>query len=112
MLQEPPWLKGQFIIVATIDAVSTVFPGGAYREGLISNWLKGTVPKQAPALIQTVKGKNGASEWWDVLNVSSPGNFKKIKAPAVMWGGWYDIFLEGNINGFDGTAREDHTIQY
>jgi hypothetical protein len=40
-------IKGQFIIIATIDALSTVFPGGAYRQGLISNWMHGTVPKQA-----------------------------------------------------------------
>jgi predicted acyl esterase len=62
VLQEPPWLKGQFIIVATIDALSTVFPGGAYREGLISRWLKGTVPKQADYLIPVVQSHNGAGK--------------------------------------------------
>ena len=32
--------------------------------------------------------------------VSSPGAFNKIHAPAVMWAGWYDIFLQGNLNGY------------
>jgi predicted acyl esterase len=40
-------------------------------------------------------------DWWDPLNVSNPGNFGKIKAPAVMWGGWYDIFQQGMVNGYD-----------
>jgi predicted acyl esterase len=99
-MEDPPWIKGQFIIIATIDALSTVFPGGAYRQGLISNWLHGTVPKQADGLIYTVKSKNGASDWWDPLNISNVP-LTKIKAPAVMWAGWYDIFLEGNLNGYN-----------
>jgi uncharacterized protein len=95
----PPNLISQFIIVATIDARSTVFPGGAYRHGLIDNWLHGTVPHQADALIVDVKSRNGASAWWDPLNMSAPENWDNIRAPAVMWGGWYDIFLQGNLNG-------------
>jgi len=95
----PPNLVAQFIIVATIDARSTIYPGGAYREGLIDNWLHGTVPHQADGIIVDTKSRNGASSWWDPLNISSPGNWDTIRAPAVMWGGWYDIFLQGNLDG-------------
>ena len=98
-LQLPPNLVSQFIIVATIDARSTVFPGGGYRHGLIDNWLHGTVPHQADDLIVNVKGRNGASDWWDPLNVSAPANWDKVRAPAVFWAGWYDIFAQGNLNG-------------
>jgi predicted acyl esterase len=100
VLQQPPWLKGQFIIWATIDALTTVYPGGAYREGLISRWMKSTVPKQAVEKIAEVKQHNGAGTWWDPLNVSSPNAYGDIHAPAVMWAGWYDIFLQGNLNGY------------
>ena len=95
----PPNLVSQFIIVATIDARSTVFPGGAYRHGLIDNWLQGTVPHQAEHCIADVKSRNGASDWWDPLNMSAPANWDNVRAPAVMWAGWYDIFLQGNLDG-------------
>jgi predicted acyl esterase len=31
-LDQPPWLKGQFIMVAAISAYETFYPGGAYRH--------------------------------------------------------------------------------
>jgi len=99
-MSQPKWLQAQFIIVATVDAQTTVYPGGAYRHGLIDGWLKKTVPSQSEKLIAELKQHEGNDAWWDALNVSNPRNFGKIKSPAVMWAGWYDIFLQGNINGF------------
>jgi putative CocE/NonD family hydrolase len=72
----PPPLVAQFIIWATIDAQSTVYPGGAYRAGLIDQWLKGTVPSQAAHLMEVTRDHNGAGEWWDNLNASAPDNWK------------------------------------
>lgn len=46
-----------------------------------------------------LKAHNGAGPWWDPLNISAPTNWANIRAPAVMWAGWYDIFLQGNLHG-------------
>lgn len=99
-LEDPSqYLVAEFIIWATPDARATVYPGGAYRQSLISGWLKSTVPEQAADAIKLIKSHNGASSWWDPLNVSRPEVWKDFKAPAVFWAGWYDIFLQGNLNG-------------
>jgi len=99
-LERPPSLVSQFIIVATIDARSLVYPGGAYHAGLIDNWLNNTVPHQAEALRVEAKGHNGAGDWWDPLNSSAPANWDNIRAPAVFWAGWYDIMTQGNLDGY------------
>jgi hypothetical protein len=108
-MASPPWLSAQFIIFATARGRAAIFPGacapprhhpdalaharahaprpsagGAYRLQLIEHWLNGTVPSQAPALIQEVrrvhsverrahacwaplqvKANEGPGQWWN-----------------------------------------------
>ena len=49
--EQPKWLVSQFEIFATIDARTTIYPGGAYHHSLVDGWLKGTVGAQAPGKI-------------------------------------------------------------
>jgi hypothetical protein len=110
-LASPDALKAQFIIFATAEARRTFFPGGAYRYGLVERWLKGTVPDQAPAIIENVKAHEGPSEFWTNCEILGD-QFKRIKWPSVMWGGWYDIFQHGNIYSFDGYQhRSDPSVR-
>ena len=42
-------------------------------------------------------------EYW--RSVSDEEHFEKVKVPAHTSGGWFDIFLNGTINGFTGMRR-------
>jgi putative CocE/NonD family hydrolase len=42
-------------------------------------------------------------EYWS--SISDEELFEKVKVPAHTSGGWYDIFLNGTINGFTGMRR-------
>lgn len=103
MIGEPQWLAGQFILVATATGRPTMFPGGAYRQALIEGWLSKTVPTQSAALIDEVKSNEAPGQWWYPLNDTN--QYYKVKFPSVMWAGWYDIFLNGNLIGFDGYQK-------
>jgi hypothetical protein len=94
-------LSGQFVIWATANAYNTIYPGGAYRSGLIDGWLESTVPNQAPGLIKDVRKKEAAlDQWW--LDVALSNHWDAITAPGVFWAGWYDIFLRGTLFAFNG----------
>ncbi len=94
-----PYLKGQAIVVATGAAYQTLYPGGAYRKNLLESWLEGTVPTQAKSLIEEVKRNERPGPWWNSLNMTaSTGN---VTFPIMSLAGWNDIFIDGNILGFD-----------
>lgn len=73
-----------------------IYPGGAFRKSLIEFWLQHTVPDQSDELIERVKShESPVDPYWDATDLN--GRFGLVKAPSVMWGGWYDIFLVGNL---------------
>jgi predicted acyl esterase len=95
-----PALAGQSMIFATGTAHRTVFPGGAYNRGLVEPWIKKTVHyKEQAALMATVEANEAPGAWWDPVNVTDAA-WGAFKHPSVVWGGWYDIFSEGSISGF------------
>ncbi|CAE7265416.1 cocE [Symbiodinium sp. KB8] len=111
--QNHPWLRSQFIIFASSSGYEVAFPGGAARKSLIELWIGSTVPSQAPAKIQEVYDHEAPGPWWNVLN--GTGNFQNVHFPSVMWAGWYDIFLVGNLIGTaatTGTSRRYNGYQY
>jgi hypothetical protein len=100
VLGHPPGLSAQFIIFASAVGWPTVFVNGGWRESLTQLWMESTVPDQAPALIAEVMAHEAPDGWWDALDLRH--HWGDVKWPAVMWGGWYDIFLNGQLIGFDG----------
>jgi putative CocE/NonD family hydrolase len=46
-------------------------------------------------------------EYWQ--SISDEVNFAKVKVPTHTSGGWFDIFLNGTINGFTGMRRNGGT---
>lgn len=99
VIDKPKWLKGQFVIFASDKGHGVAFPGYAFREQLITHWLSITV-KDAAYWIETIKGHEANGLWWHDLE----GKYfvDVVHAPAVFWGGWYDIFLNGNLNAYWG----------
>ena len=43
-------------------------------------------------------------EYWDRVNVCQ--RYADVKIPALHWGGWYDVFLNGTIGGWEGVRSE------
>ena len=42
--------------------------------------------------------------YWDRINVCQ--RYADVKIPVLHWGGWYDVFLNGTIGGWEGVRRE------
>lgn len=104
MAAHPPieQLVSQFIIWATSEPYLSVYPGGAYRKGLIDNWLNHYIKKtNATALEEEARSHESPLDpWWNA--VTPDKSYSNVKAPTVFWAGWYDIFLNGNLVSYEG----------
>ena len=96
-LLPPPWLKAQYVSMATPNLYAdAIFQNGAYRQELVEPWLESLGKTD---LIPLVKEHEQWSTFW--LNTSF-NEWEQVQAPAIHVGGWYDIFLKGTINAFNG----------
>eukprot|EP01059_Diplonema_ambulator_P023569 TRINITY_DN3907_c0_g2_i1.p1 TRINITY_DN3907_c0_g2~~TRINITY_DN3907_c0_g2_i1.p1 ORF type:complete len:573 (+),score=194.91 TRINITY_DN3907_c0_g2_i1:35-1753(+) len=96
----PPQLKKEFIMWASSSGYSFSYPGGAYRKALGDGWLSTNFPKQYLRLKQTAFENEAPNPWWDPVNVTGKCDiFTGI--PSVQLAGWYDIFLNGNLQAYD-----------
>ena len=94
----PPHLVANFVMVARSSAYhQAVFQGGVFRKELNEIWLK----RQGAldVLKETFKhnvwdGYYDSNELWKY--------WTKITTPTYNYGGWYDIFEQGNIDNFVG----------
>ncbi len=95
----PPNLAGQFIMVATSNLHKhAIFQGGQFRKALVEGWLQDQ--GSAYVLKEIFENENYSLDFW--TNVSLDDNWQDVNIPAVHLGGWYDIFLQGIIDGFLG----------
>ncbi len=93
----PDGLKAQFVVVAYSDCYSQgAYQGGAFRTGLMENWLKAT--GMTDVNLKTFVAHPDYDRFWAGLNPEAQAG--RVRAPAVFLGGWYDIFLQGTINSF------------
>jgi predicted acyl esterase len=93
----PDGLKAQFVVVAFSDLYSQgAYQGGAFRTGLLENWLKAT--GMTDVNLKTFVAHPDYDGFWAGLNPEAQA--ARVRAPAVFLGGWYDIFLQGTINSF------------
>lgn len=93
LLDQPKWLKGQFIMLASADAHQTIYPGGAFREGLIEGWmglmslltkgysLKNTLPD--------IMRHEGLSQWYDPIEATDKS--LNVNYPTIHLASWWDI---------------------
>lgn len=93
----PDALQAQFVVVALSDMYRQgAYQGGAFRTGLLENWLKAT--GMADVNLKTFVGHPKYDDFWAEMNPESQA--ERVRAPGVFLGGWYDIFLQGTINSF------------
>eukprot|EP01064_Diplonema_japonicum_P037256 TRINITY_DN8679_c0_g3_i1.p1 TRINITY_DN8679_c0_g3~~TRINITY_DN8679_c0_g3_i1.p1 ORF type:complete len:600 (+),score=91.99 TRINITY_DN8679_c0_g3_i1:69-1802(+) len=96
--ENPQQLQKMSINWATIHAHGMPFPGGAYRESLNTGWLSAIFPEQAHGLIREVKRNEAPGTWWDPVNATRKCDSASFS--SVLVGGWYDIFLSGNLEAY------------
>ncbi len=71
------------------------FPGGEFRKALVENWLNGI---GTPFLIDSVCKHPSYDTLWEKLNLNT--RLDSIIYPMFHFTGWFDIFLESQIEAF------------
>lgn len=99
ILLQPPWLKAQFPVFGVDNGHDLCFPQGAYRQDLIERWLDGLCNE----CIQDVIENESDGPFWETLNMTS--HYDHVNFPSVHWGGWWDIFLQGQIKAYNGWSK-------
>jgi uncharacterized protein len=95
----PPGLACQYIQVATPNLYTwAMYQGGELRRNLIVPWLQGE--GSTYILPDVYLHENSSDPYWS--NVSITTEFSNVNVPAIHIGGWYDIFTQGIIDGWDG----------
>lgn len=83
LLDQPPWLRAQFIIWATGSGYPSTFQGGAFREELVEGWLNLILRSW---YIDIVKQHEILDDWW--INITMTGKCNLIKVPSIHFAGW------------------------
>jgi predicted acyl esterase len=101
-MTEPPHLVANFVMVARASLYNqSAFMGGVYRKELNDPWLKRQ--KAEWVIAETIK-HNVYDGFFDLAEMAK--HWQKIRAPVYNYGGWYDIFGQGNIDNFVGLQSE------
>jgi uncharacterized protein len=92
----PPHLKAAFVVVAPSSRVTGSFIGGAFKQKDSGDWSRGQ------GISEDVIAQNAASypasSSWERTEIGDQRKF--IDIPIYQYGGWYDIFNEGNVRNF------------
>ncbi|HVF91026.1 MAG TPA: CocE/NonD family hydrolase [Blastocatellia bacterium] len=97
-LMRPPHLVANFVMVARSSIYNqSAFMGGVFRRELNEIWLKRQ--NALDALNETFK-HNVYDGYYDSNEMSK--QWDKVQIPVYNYGGWYDIFSEGNVQNFAG----------
>lgn len=97
-MMDPPHLVATFVMVARSSIYNqSAFMGGVFRKELNEIWLKNN--NALDALYETFK-HNVYDGYYDSNEMSL--HWEKARVPSYNWGGWYDIFSEGNVQNFVG----------
>ncbi|MEA2070545.1 MAG: CocE/NonD family hydrolase [Asgard group archaeon] len=97
----PLTLKAQAIQMASPTLHNEViFQGGALRKSLAVGWL-GNIG--STFWLPTLYENENYGAFWKNVTLDS---YNRVSTPAVFQGGWYDIFIQGIIDGFRGYQLE------
>ena len=92
----PPHLEAAFVVVAPSSRTTGSFIGGAFKEKDSGDW------SRRQGISEEVISNNAANypdkAYW--ANGEINENRKYIDIPMYNYGGWYDIFNEGNVRNF------------
>ena len=92
----PPHLKAAYVVVAPSSRVTGSFIGGAFKQKDSGDWSRGQ--GIAEDVIAFNASNYPASSYWDRTEIGDQRKY--IDIPIYQYGGWYDIFNEGNVRNF------------
>jgi uncharacterized protein len=93
----PPSLKCQYIGVAAGSMYHhAAFPGGKLLKNQVEGWL-GHYAKD-PSIYSYLCSQPHYNEFWSYFDTISMAH--EVTAPAIHYGGWYDIFIQGTLDSF------------
>ena len=99
----PPHLCCQYIGVAAADMFNhAAFHGGCYRKHQVENWVSYHSPH--PDNLAYVMKQTPGSAFWE--NLDSIAVADQVNVPGFFYTGWYDVFLEGTIDGFNARQKD------
>ena len=105
MARENIPINGSLYVLSTGIGYEMFYPGGAYRKGLIDNWVDETVhTEDVENTLSAMRNHDTFDEWWKDIDIR--GFYQNIHYPTVFYSGWYDILLMGSIITFDGYQKE------
>jgi hypothetical protein len=97
-MENPPHLAAIFVMVARSSIYhQSAFNGGVFRRELNELWLKRMNANDV--LLETFR-HNVYDHFYDSNEMSL--HWQKVRVPAYNYGGWYDIFSQGNVDNFVG----------
>ncbi len=98
-LANPPHLVTAFVMVARSSAYEqSSFMGGVFRKEMNEDWLKRQ--KAEWVLEETFKHQDYDADYYERSEM--PRHWEQVQVPIYNYGGWYDIFNQGNIDNFVG----------
>jgi len=101
-MMNPPHLVATFVMVARSSIYSqSAFMGGVFRKELNEPWLK---RQKAEWVIAETLNHNVYDGFFDIAEM--PKHWQKFQVPVYNYGGWYDIFAQGNIDNFVGLQSQ------
>lgn len=95
----PAGLQAQYIRVAPTDMYSDVsYIGSAFRKADVENWTTGN--KFDPKSLEIMHSHPSYDDYWRSIDTST--KFAVMNVPAVIVGGWFDMFAQGTLDQFMG----------
>lgn len=92
----PPHLKAAYVVVAPSTRLTGAYIGGAFKQKDSGDWSRGQ--GVAEDVIAQSAINYPASSYWDRTEIADQRKY--IDIPIYQYGGWYDIFNEGNVRNF------------
>ena len=91
-----PAMQCQGLAISTPDVYAhAAYQGGALRESDVTSW---TSWLDLPELVPQVLEHRDCDAFWAPVRVSGMG--ADVRAAGLHVGGWYDLFVQGNLDGF------------
>ena len=97
-IMAPPHLVAMYVQVAPASAYQhAIYTGGIFRKELTEQWLMAQNAQDVLALTFQHYKDDG------YVNIREGKlHWEQVQVPVYNWGGWYDIFEQGNIDNFAG----------
>jgi len=93
----PDSLKCQYIGQAASSLYHhAIFPGGQLQKNQVEQWLGLYAPDFS--VLAFILGQPVYNKFWEKFDAVA--NAHTVDVPALHYGGWYDTFLQGTIDGY------------